>query len=102
MEKWWKSFEAWLIILIFVAVFAIIVFFVSRDFKEAREKDSRGECVRTQPVVVASGSIYNSSGLFSSGPAEYYLRFEGKTSKSGEACEILTRVTESRFNRSMY
>lgn len=85
-----------------VGAFAIIVVFVHLGIKENYETIRRGECVIIQPAVCTRGLISNALGVFSSGPVSYSLWFKGKTSKSGEVCEIVFRVTESQFDKLMY
>jgi len=94
MKNKWK-----IVFLIICALFVVSV--ICMVYVGFLGSERQGECVMVRPIVCTGGDIYNLQGMFSYGPTVYRLWFNGKTSKSGDACEVVYRVTEDRYKRCM-
>lgn len=95
MEKKWK-----IVFLTICALFVVSV--ISMIYIGFPGSGRRGECVMVNPMVCIGGEIYSSPGLFSQSPIVYRLWFKGKMSKSGEVCDIVSRVTKENYSKWMY
>jgi hypothetical protein len=86
---------------VIVFVVALVTLVVSIVVSDTLENKRKGECAMIRPAAVISGRVSNVNGWFTSGPVEYHVRFNGKTSKSDEVCEVVYGVTESQYDRWM-